>query len=223
MPISLHQEMQKRTPGKIYNSAIFQYCQPSKVVEESEKKKKQTVELMLNELETITNEHQMNCNCIFINSVKEEQKRCSNRKCKAVYHQNCPQSQNDLCVKCTLTIQRNNSIINNNNYDDNILYRLIFKAHVLIQCVVRFLSFTEYTLLRITSKILYQETTNGKARSGVHSFDICEFDGLVYNFLSNIEKKKKILQILYYFKKSLRNVTIKLWSISKKMYKTSSW
>ena len=113
----------------------------------------------------------------------------------------CNETINKYCVKCTLNMKREEKQFNiYTNINQNILFRLSFKAIVLLQCILQFLSFLDYTKLKMTCKILYNRLIDSKTRYGLYSIDITHYG------MSTLT----IIKALKYWKNCIKHITIQL-------------
>ena len=170
--IEEYNQIIQQIPKQIIISSLFQTCQPYPTKNNSYKRS--TLNNITHTINTVNNEYQMICNCSKSINSAEKLQLCNRTdgKCSAFYHQNCPQCENGLCVKCTLQKKRKMKqtvkFLNNNN-NNNIIFDLISHCIDTLQCITIFLTFRDYTFLKITCSLLYQHLVHSSARFGLYS------------------------------------------------------
>ena len=204
--IDIHQEIIRKIQPSIINSALFTMCQPypSKKI----KYKRQITNTMFNTINNVNNQYEMNCKCPMIDLIINKRLKCTYLDCTASYHEQCNETSDEFkyCVKCTLNKQKEEQKFNNyTNINQNILFRLTFKALDVLQCIIQFLSFIDYTRLKMTSYILYTQLVCSKARYGVYSMDITQY-GMT---------KISMIKALKYWKNCIKHLNIELFWITK--------
>ena len=202
--IETHQQIMQQMQQQhsdILNSALFTVCSP--YATNKAKYKRECLNSIMNTIENVNNDYEMNCRCSVLDRINKKWNQCSTYNCKASYHEKCIETIDNYCVKCTLNLKRQH--IKSTYYikrDQNILFRLTFTALDLLQCVIQFLSFLDYTKFKITSKILYRKLVCSTARYGVYSIDISDY---VLRHTTNCVK------ILKYWQKCVKHITVPLY------------
>ena len=198
--IDIHQKIISKIHPQMLNSALFTICQPYPY--KKIKYKRLITNTLMNTINNVNNEYEMNCRCSVIDSVSKNWILCTNINCTASYHEECPETVDQYCVKCTLNMQREDKRFNiYTNDNENILFKLSFNAIDLLQCILQFVSFLDYTNLKMTSKILYNRLICSKARFGLYSIDIGS-SGLC-NLIT-------IIKAVRYWKNCIKHITIEI-------------